>query len=189
MTAVIRMYKAGDPSVLVAEDEDVGHPGTGQVKLHHEAIGVNFVDTMFRSGAFGAPLPFVTGVEASGIVTEVGAGDIQFKVGDRVAYFFAPGAYAAERLIDVCCAHQASRRYCHRHRGWFPDKGHSSLARSPSPSQGQSGRYDPSSGRHGRRRLNCHALGKSPWRDRYRSRVDSQASRTGARSRSRACLR
>jgi hypothetical protein len=60
MTTIIRMYKAGDPSVLVAEE----------VKLHHKAIGVNFVDTMFRSGAFAAPLPFVTGVEAAGIVTE-----------------------------------------------------------------------------------------------------------------------
>ncbi|PTQ07868.1 hypothetical protein CLG96_17195 [Sphingomonas oleivorans] len=101
MTTVIRMYKAGDPSVLVTEEEEVGHPGAGQVKLRHEAIGVNFVDTMFRSGAFGAPLPFVTGVEAAGIVTELGPGVRQFEVGDRVAYFFAPGAYAAERVIDV----------------------------------------------------------------------------------------
>lgn len=100
MTTVIRMHETGGPSVLVAEDEVVGHPGVGQVKLRHDAIGVNFIDTMFRSGAFGAPLPFVTGVEGAGIVTEVGPGTPQFDVGDRAAYFFAPGAYAAERLID-----------------------------------------------------------------------------------------
>lgn len=100
MTTVIRMHETGGPSVLVAEDEIVGHPGVGQVKLRHDAIGVNFIDTMFRSGAFGAPLPFVTGVEGAGIVTEVGPGTPQFDVGDRVAYFFAPGAYAAERLVD-----------------------------------------------------------------------------------------
>lgn len=100
MSTVIRMYKAGDPSVLVAEEEEVGHPGASQVKLRHEAIGLNFIDTMFRSGAFAAPLPFVSGVEAAGMITEVGPGVSQFSVGDRVAYFFAPGAYAAERLID-----------------------------------------------------------------------------------------
>lgn len=100
MSTVIRMHETGAPSVLVAEDEKVGHPGAGQVKLRHDAIGVNFIDTMFRSGAFGAPLPFVTGVEAAGIVTETGPGVRQFDVGDRVAYFFAPGAYAAERLVD-----------------------------------------------------------------------------------------
>ena len=100
MSTVIRMYKAGDPSVLVAEEEEVGHPGASQVKLRHEAIGVNFIDTMFRSGTFAAPLPFVSGVEAAGMITELGPGVSQFSVGDRVAYFFAPGAYAAERLID-----------------------------------------------------------------------------------------
>ena len=100
MSTVIRMYKAGDPSVLVAEEEEVGHPGASQVKLRHEAIGVNFIDTMFRSGVFAAPLPFVSGVEAAGMITELGPGVSQFSVGDRVAYFFAPGAYAAERLID-----------------------------------------------------------------------------------------
>jgi len=100
MTTVIRMYETGGPSVLVAEDETVGHPGANQVRLRHDAIGVNFIDTMFRSGAFGATLPFVTGVEGAGIVTENGPGARQFDVGDRVAYFFAPGAYAAERLVD-----------------------------------------------------------------------------------------
>ena len=101
MTPVIRMHHTGEPSVLVLEDEVLGTPGNGQVKLRHEAIGINFVDTMFRSGAFGAPLPFVTGVEAAGVVTEVGLNAEGFAVGDRVAYFFAPGAYAAERLIYI----------------------------------------------------------------------------------------
>ncbi len=101
MTTVIRMHEAGGPSVLVVEEEEVGHPDAGQVRLRHEAIGVNFVDTMFRSGVFGAPLPFVTGVQAAGIVTGRGPGVRQLEVGDRVAYFFAPGAYAAERLIDM----------------------------------------------------------------------------------------
>ncbi|HEY4250509.1 MAG TPA: zinc-binding dehydrogenase [Roseomonas sp.] len=95
------MHRTGDPSVLVPEDETVGAPGPGQVRLRQEAIGINFIDTMFRSGAFGAPLPFVTGVEAAGVVTEVGDNAGGFAIGDRVAYFFAPGAYAEERLVDT----------------------------------------------------------------------------------------
>jgi NADPH2:quinone reductase len=95
------MHRTGDPSVLVPEDEIVGTPQRGQVKLRHEAIGINFIDTIFRSGAFGTLLPFVTGVEAVGVITEVGPEAEGFSVGDRVAYFFAPGAYAAERLIDI----------------------------------------------------------------------------------------
>ena len=65
MSVVIRMRHTGGPSVLVPEEEVVGVPDRGQVKLRQEAIGVNFIDTMFRSGAFSANLPFATGVEAS----------------------------------------------------------------------------------------------------------------------------
>ena len=101
MSVVIRMRHTGGPSVLVPEEEVVGVPDRGQVKLRQEAIGVNFIDTMFRSGAFSANLAFVTGVEASGVITQAGPKTEGFAVGDRVAYFFAPGAYAAERLIDI----------------------------------------------------------------------------------------
>lgn len=101
MSVIIRMRRTGDPSVLVPEEDVVGVPGRGQVKLRQEAIGVNFIDTMFRSGAFGAELPFVTGVEGAGVITEAGHETNGFAVGNRVAYFFAPGAYAAERLIDI----------------------------------------------------------------------------------------
>lgn len=100
-STVIRMHETGGPVVLMSEQESIGSPGPGQVKLRHEAIGINFIDTMFRSGAFPAPLPFVTGVEASGVIEQVGEGVEGFQPGDRVAYFFAPGAYAAERLIET----------------------------------------------------------------------------------------
>ncbi|MEH0196437.1 zinc-binding dehydrogenase [Caulobacter sp. CCNWLY153] len=106
MSAVIRFHATGPADVLTLEDEIVAAPGAGQVRLRQEAIGINFVDTMFRSGAFGAPLPFVTGVEAAGVIDAVGPGVTGFKPGDRVGYFFAPGAYAAERLVaaDVLIA-------------------------------------------------------------------------------------
>ena len=101
MTTVIRVRQTGAPSVLVPETDSITAPGAGRVRLRHDAIGVNFVDTMFRAGVYPMVLPFVGGVEGAGKITEAGPGVTDFAVGDRVAYFFAPGAYAEERLIDI----------------------------------------------------------------------------------------
>jgi len=101
MSKVIRVYQNGPPSVLKVEDESVGDPGPGQIRLRHEAIGVNFVDTMFRDGTFPSPLPFVPGVEGAGVIEAVGPGVTGFGIGDRVGYFFAPGSYASVRLISA----------------------------------------------------------------------------------------
>lgn len=102
MNQHIRITETGQPSVMRLEAAAaIGHPGPGQVHLRHEAIGVNFVDTLFRSGAFSAPLPLALGVEGAGVVVAVGEGVTNVEPGDRAAYFFAFGAYANERLIDA----------------------------------------------------------------------------------------
>lgn len=101
MSTTIRFHKYGGPEVLQVEDDQVGNPGHGQVRLRQEAVGVNFIDTAFRQGIFPAPLPSVAGVEGAGVVEAVGSGVTGFRVGDRVAYFLAPGSYAAVRLIDA----------------------------------------------------------------------------------------
>jgi NADPH2:quinone reductase len=97
----IRIHKTGGPSVLQYENADVGEPDAGQVRLTQEAIGVNFVDTMFRDGSFEVPLPFAIGVEAAGVIDAVGPGVSNFQVGDRVGYWFSFGAYADVRIIDT----------------------------------------------------------------------------------------
>jgi len=51
MTTTIRFYEYGAPDVLKVEDEQIGAPEPGQVRLRQEAIGVNFIDTAFRLGA------------------------------------------------------------------------------------------------------------------------------------------
>lgn len=101
MTTVIRVRQTGAPEVLVLETDSIAAPGAGQVRLRHHAIGVNFVDTMFRAGVYSMPLPFIGGVEGAGEIVETGPGATDFAIGDRVAYFFAPGAYAEERLVDT----------------------------------------------------------------------------------------
>ncbi len=101
MTTTIRFRQYGGPEVLAPENEQVGPPGVGQVRLRQEAIGVNFIDTAFRRGIFPMPLPGVTGVEGAGIVEEVGPGVEDISVGDRMAYFLSPGAYAEVRLVNA----------------------------------------------------------------------------------------
>ncbi|WEF34658.1 zinc-binding dehydrogenase [Pseudoduganella chitinolytica] len=102
MNQQILIAATGAPAVMqLASVPDVGQPGPGQVRLRHEAIGVNFVDTLLRSGAFPAPLPLAMGVEGAGVVVAVGEGVANVQVGDRAAYFFSFGAYADERLIEA----------------------------------------------------------------------------------------
>jgi NADPH:quinone reductase len=103
MVAAVRVNKVGGPEVLTYEDIPVPAVGPGQIRVKQHAIGVNFVDTYFRSGLYPAPggLPFVAGNEAAGEVVEVGSGVSDFKPGDRVAYVQGPGCYAAERLVPA----------------------------------------------------------------------------------------
>lgn len=101
MNTTIRFHQYGAPSVLQVEDDAIGTPGAGQVRLRQEAIGVNFIDTLFRQGAFPVPLPSVPGVEGVGIVEALGAGVTGIAVGQRMAYYLAPGSYTQQRLIGA----------------------------------------------------------------------------------------
>lgn len=102
VSGVIKMYKQGPPEVLQYEEEIVGAPAPGQILIKHAAIGVNYVDTQFRSGTFPvSQLPLGAGVEAAGTVEAVGSGVTRFKAGDRVAYHHAMGAYAQRRVMGT----------------------------------------------------------------------------------------
>lgn len=90
----VEVAETGGPEVLTVVDRVQPRPGPGQVLIRTEAIGVNFIDTYFRSGLYPAELPFIVGGEAAGIVTEVGPGVSGLAVGDRVASAAATGAYA-----------------------------------------------------------------------------------------------
>lgn len=99
MTRAIRIHSTGGPEVMRWEDFDPGHPGAGEVRLRHTAIGVNYLDTYHRSGLYPMPLPMVLGSEAAGIVEEIGPGVHELKPGDRVAYAMERGSYAEARLV------------------------------------------------------------------------------------------
>ncbi|TCC44355.1 hypothetical protein E0H75_36090 [Kribbella capetownensis] len=79
--------------LLQYESEEVAEPGAGQVRIRQQAIGVTFVDTYFRNGAFPLPtFPAVIGGEGAGVVDAVGAGVDSISVGDRVGSLLAPWA-------------------------------------------------------------------------------------------------
>jgi NADPH2:quinone reductase len=101
MVAAVRIHKTGGPEVLTYEDIQLKDPGQGEVRIKQNAIGLNYIDTYFRTGLYPAPggLPMIPGNEGAGVVTAVGPGVTDLKVGDRVAYGAAVGGYAAERNI------------------------------------------------------------------------------------------
>ena len=100
MTKTVRVHETGEPEVMRIEDIEPPSPARGQVHVRHHAIGVNFIDTYFRGGAYPVPsLPFTPGNEAAGEIIGLGAGVSDFKLGDRVAYVTTLGAYAGERVI------------------------------------------------------------------------------------------
>lgn len=98
----MRFHRTGDASVIQAERHDLPAPSENEVQIQHKAIGVNFVDTYYRSGLYPTTLPSGLGTEAAGIITAVGAHVTGFKPGDRVAYAQGPlGAYASVRNIPA----------------------------------------------------------------------------------------
>jgi NADPH:quinone reductase len=103
MGKAVRIHKTGGADVLQWEDHDPGTPQANQVRVRHEAIGLNFIDIYHRIGLYPLPhLPAILGSEGAGIVEAVGPEAAEFKVGDRVAYAGGPpGAYAQERLIPA----------------------------------------------------------------------------------------
>lgn len=100
MAKVVRIAAYGGPEVMAFEEVSLPPPGPGEVRIEHKAIGLNYIDTYFRTGLYPAPsMPFTPGNEGAGVVRAVGAGVTGFRPGDRVAYVGTLGAYASERNI------------------------------------------------------------------------------------------
>lgn len=102
MAAAIRLTRTGDARVLELTQVTEAAPGPGEVWLEQQAIGVNYLDAMQRSGAVPIPLPNGIGLEAAGRVAAIGPDVSNVAVGDRVAYALGPlGSYASHRLYPA----------------------------------------------------------------------------------------
>lgn len=109
MHAII-CHEHGGPEVMRYAEIARPEPSTHEVLIEAEAIGVNYVDTMRRSGKHrAAPKPpFTPGIEVCGHVAAVGEGVTRFQVGDRViGRRVTHGAYAeyvaVEERFTVAC--------------------------------------------------------------------------------------
>lgn len=107
MSRAIVVREPGGPEVLRLEDRDPGAPGPGAVRARICAAGVNFIDVYFRTGLYPRPLPFVCGLEGSGVVEALGPGVTGLAPGDRIAWAANPGSYAeaivaaADRVVRI----------------------------------------------------------------------------------------
>ncbi|BBY53784.1 quinone oxidoreductase [Mycolicibacillus koreensis] len=90
----IEVSEVGGPEVLRPVRRQRPSPAPDAVLIQAEAIGVNFIDTYFRSGLYPREVPFVVGTEVAGQVVEVGEQVETLRVGDRVVTANASGAYA-----------------------------------------------------------------------------------------------
>lgn len=90
----IQVSGVGGPEVLTLVDLPIPTPKPNEAVVQIKAAGVNFIDVYFREGRYPAPLPFVSGQEAAGVVTDVGSDVKLVKPGDRVAYTSVLGSYA-----------------------------------------------------------------------------------------------
>jgi len=97
----IQFSRTGGPEVLEFVDLPTSQPGPGQVRVRHEAIGVNFIDTYHRSGLYPVKLPSGLGQEAAGVVDAVGEGVTRFEPGDRAAYTGVFGGYAEYNVVPA----------------------------------------------------------------------------------------
>lgn len=91
----VRIETAGGPEVMELQEVELAPPGAGQVRIRHTAVGLNYIDTYHRSGLYPLALPSGLGLEAAGVVEELGEGVTDLATGDRVAYGAGPlGAYS-----------------------------------------------------------------------------------------------
>ena len=105
---IVEITEQGGPEVMQVKTSNFPDPGEGEVLINQKALGMNFLDVYHRSGAYPLSMPSGIGTEAAGVITKVGAGVIEFKEGDRVAYGGgAPGGYAdfrnvlASRIVPI----------------------------------------------------------------------------------------
>ncbi|WP_198083904.1 quinone oxidoreductase [Variovorax sp. E3] len=98
----IVVEKTGEPHVMQWVNEPVAKPGPNEVRIRHEAIGVDYIDTQIRGGLLPATLPTGLGFAGVGVAVEVGADVTHVKEGERVAYmYFTAGSYAQQRIVPA----------------------------------------------------------------------------------------
>ena len=99
MVKAIRIYETGKANVMKFEDVELKKLAPNEVLIKNKSIGLNYIDIYHRTGVYPLPLPNGIGLEAAGVIEEVGSDVKEFKVGDRVAHAAAPpGSYSEKQV-------------------------------------------------------------------------------------------
>tara|TARA_B000000441_G_C21460110_1_gene186953 strand:- start:70 stop:498 length:429 start_codon:yes stop_codon:yes gene_type:complete len=100
----IQINKVGGPEEMKYNNISIPEPGPRQVVVKHEAIGLNFIDIMQRSGkhpiAF-KQFPATLGMEGAGVIEAVGKDVKEINLGDKVSHCMNIGAYSERMLLDA----------------------------------------------------------------------------------------
>ena len=100
MVKAIRIKQFGSPAELELVDVSLPKLNANEVLVKNLSIGLNYIDVYHRTGLYPIPLPSGIGLEACGIVEEIGSGVTLFKVGDRVAHSSMPiGSYSEKQIF------------------------------------------------------------------------------------------
>jgi NADPH2:quinone reductase len=103
-TRAIRIDQPGGPEAMHLVEVPIGEPGPGEIRIRHQACGLNFIDVYHRTGLYPLPLPAGLGMEGAGIVEAVGEGVTHLRAGDRAAYASTPpGSYCESRVMPAKC--------------------------------------------------------------------------------------
>lgn len=100
----VQILQPGAPEAMQLVDIEVGEPGPDEIRIRHQACGLNYIDVYHRNGSYPLPLPARLGMEGAGVIEAVGEGVTHLSVGDRAAYASQPpGAYCTARVMPARC--------------------------------------------------------------------------------------
>ncbi|OYT99046.1 MAG: quinone oxidoreductase [Burkholderiales bacterium PBB1] len=103
-TRAIRIDQPGGPEAMRLVEVPIGEPGPGEIRIRHQACGLNFIDVYHRTALYPLPLPAGLGMEGAGVVEAVGEGVTHLRAGDRAAYASTPpGSYCEARVMPAKC--------------------------------------------------------------------------------------
>ena len=99
MVKAIRITETGKPNVMKFVDVDLKKLAPNEVLIKNKAVGLNYIDVYHRSGTYPLPLPNGIGLEAAGVIEEIGSDVKEFRIGDRIAHAAAPpGSYSEKQV-------------------------------------------------------------------------------------------
>jgi len=99
MVKAIKITETGNANVMKFVDVELKKLAPNEVLIRNKAIGLNYIDVYHRAGTYPLPLPTGIGLEAAGVIEEIGSDVKEFKIGDRVAHAAAPpGSYSEKQV-------------------------------------------------------------------------------------------